>query len=133
MPASPESSPPGRVAPPAGTPTVEIEPREVERTALAVDGVSALHGGPFGEIASYLPGGRVNGVRLTNERAEVHVVVADPATVLAVADAVRDAVETLLQRPVDVTVEDVGATTGTDRDMPPNRDGTDMTRKERTT
>ena len=36
----------------------------VERAVLAVDGVQGLHAGVLGEVATYLPGRRVGGLRL---------------------------------------------------------------------
>ncbi|WP_346767659.1 Asp23/Gls24 family envelope stress response protein [Knoellia koreensis] len=76
----------------------------VERTP----GVVGLHGGRFGEVATYRPGGRIAGVRL-GETAQVHVVVEYGTRVPDVAAAVRDAVAPLVDTPVDVTVEDVAA------------------------
>ena len=76
---------------------------------LAVPGVSSLHAGVFGEVATYLPGRRVNGVRLGDEACEVHVVLDWGTPVLQTADAVRIAVEHLIDGPVDVTVQDIAA------------------------
>lgn len=81
----------------------------VAAATLAVPGVTALHPGSFGEVATYLPGRRVVGVRLRDEVAEVHVVVAMGARLLDVAAVVRDAVGPLVGRPVEVFVEDIAA------------------------
>lgn len=81
----------------------------VAAATLAVPGVTALHPGSFGEVATYLPGRRVVGVRLRDEVAEVHVVVAVGAQLLDVAAVVRDAVGPLVGRPVEVVVEDIAA------------------------
>ena len=75
----------------------------------AVPGVADLHGGLFGEAATYLPGGRIPGIRLTDEVAEVHVVLRLGSPVREVAAAVRDAVAPLVDTPVEVTVEDVAS------------------------
>jgi len=70
-------------------------------------GVVGLHGGVFGEVATYLPGRRVSGIRITPERAEVHVTLVWGEPVRATAAAVRDAVTELTGVPTYVTVEDV--------------------------
>jgi uncharacterized alkaline shock family protein YloU len=95
--------PPGPPAPGADAGLADA----VVAAVRAVPGVARLDGGPHGEIAAYLPGRRVPGVRLRGDRAEVHVVLRWGVPVLAVADAVRDAVRMLTGTPVDVTVEDV--------------------------
>lgn len=86
------------------------EPDAAEAVAaavLAVPGVAGLHGGPFGTVATYLPGRSVTGVRLGDDLAEVHVVLYWGAAVLATAGRVRQVVEELAGTPVDVSVEDV--------------------------
>ena len=84
----------------------EIADRVAE-AALSVPGVDSLHGGAFGEAATYLPGRRVAGVRLTDNATEVHVVLRLDAPVLQTADRVRDAISPLVGGRVDVVVEDV--------------------------
>ena len=79
----------------------------VAEAARAVTGVADLHTGTFGEVATYLPGRRVNGVRIRPDVTEVHVVLLWGTPVLAAADAVRAAVSPLVHTPVDVSVEDV--------------------------
>jgi len=75
--------------------------------ATLVPGVTDLHAGAFGEVATYLPGRRVVGVRLTPGLTEVHVVVAMGVPILQVAESVRQVVQPLVDTPVDVFVEDV--------------------------
>lgn len=92
------------------------EAEQVATTVLSVPGVAGLHGGPFGEIATYLPGRRVRGVRITPEdphapagtaRVEVHVVARYPTPVGTVASRVRAGLASLAgDRAVDVYVED---------------------------
>lgn len=80
----------------------------VAAAATAVPGVLRLHPGAFGEVATYLPGRRVAGVRLHQEGpVEVHVVVALRSDLQAVARAVHDAVRTVTTREVHVVVADV--------------------------
>jgi len=79
----------------------------VAAATLTVPGVTGLHAGSFGEVATYLPGRRVEGVRLRRNVAEVHVAVAMGASLLDVAAVVRDTVAPLVGTPVEVVVEDV--------------------------
>ncbi|MEP7091402.1 MAG: hypothetical protein ABI776_14985 [Nocardioidaceae bacterium] len=82
----------------------------VAAVAGAVPGVTALHAGVFGEVATHLPGRKVSGVRMAADVTEVHVSVLMGADVLDVARRVRAAVEPLVLTPVHVYIEDVTAT-----------------------
>ncbi|MDH6680916.1 putative alkaline shock family protein YloU [Rhodococcus sp. LBL1] len=75
--------------------------------ALAVPGVTGLHGGEFGAVATYLPGRRVTGIRIDDESCSVHVTVRYPADLFATAERIRAAVRTVVEVPVDVTIEDL--------------------------
>lgn len=80
----------------------------VASIARAVPGVAGLHPGMFGEVATYLPGRRVTGVRITDERVDLHITVSADAPIRRTAAAVREAVAAALPGlAVDVTVEDV--------------------------
>jgi len=91
----------------------------IAAAVAAVPGVARLHGGEFGEIATYLPGRRVAGIRLTADRCEVHVVVqmhADPhidgaassgESALDMAERIRLAASAIVDLPVDVVIEDL--------------------------
>jgi hypothetical protein len=82
----------------------------VDRIAAAVTvvaGVAHLHGGMFGEAATYLPGRRVAGIRLGEDGTDVHVSLLFGYPLRPTAEAVRDAVAALVSGPVHVTVEDV--------------------------
>jgi uncharacterized alkaline shock family protein YloU len=92
----------------------EPDAEAVAAAAVACEGVHALtRGSDVVEIATYLPGRRVLGVRVTPGRAEVHIVVRYGANVVEVADRVRAAVLAAvqnsgnLQPQVDVYVDDV--------------------------
>ncbi|MGF7235288.1 MAG: hypothetical protein ACQSGP_10075 [Frankia sp.] len=95
--ASPVTTPvpgPASDATAAGVPPVAPVPDAdaVALAALAVPDVTALHGGEYGEVATYLPGRRVIGVRTRPGRAEVHVVVTFGPNVARVADRVRESI-----------------------------------------
>ncbi|CAM2834162.1 Asp23/Gls24 family envelope stress response protein [Prescottella defluvii] len=85
-----------------------LSPAELAaQAALAVPQVVGLHGGEFGEVATYLPGRRVTGVRIDDTRCSVHVTVRYPADLFATAERIRDAVREVVSVPVDVTIEDL--------------------------
>ncbi|MDJ0358804.1 hypothetical protein [Rhodococcus sp. H29-C3] len=79
----------------------------VASITLSIAGVSALHSGEFGEIATYLPGRRVVGIHIHADVCEIHISVEYPSDVHAVARAVRDAVGPHVSVPIVVTIEDV--------------------------
>ena len=79
----------------------------VAEAVRALPGVDDLHAGALGEVATYLPGRRVGGVRLLDPGCAVSVVLAWGAPVAETTQAVRDAVRPLTGLPVNVTVEDV--------------------------
>lgn len=81
----------------------------VAASVLAVPGVHDLHGGVLGEVATYLPGRRVNGVRLREDGTQVHLVLSWDAPVAITTAAVRDQVAAIVPGAVHVTVEDVAA------------------------
>lgn len=90
-------------APDSGPDPVEI----VAALVLDTDGVAALHGGDFGEIATYLPGRRVHGIRIGSDSCAIHVTAEYPADLAALADTVRARVEPVVGVPVHVTIEDL--------------------------
>jgi uncharacterized alkaline shock family protein YloU len=71
----------------------EPDAEVVAAAAVSCDGVHSLtRGSDVVEIATYLPGRRVLGVRVGAGHAEVHIVTEYGANVVAVADRVRAAV-----------------------------------------
>jgi hypothetical protein len=82
---------------------------EIAALVLGVPDVVRLHAGRFGEVATYLPGRRVTGIKLGDELIEVHVVIAGRVPVQQTAQAIHEAVATLVATPVHVFVEDVAA------------------------
>lgn len=102
---------PGGAAPSAPEPDAEV----VATAALSCAGVHSLtRGSDVIEIATYLPGRRVYGVRVAPGRAEVHIVTEYDVNIVEVADRVRAAVRaagstdaTAAPLQVDVYVDDV--------------------------
>ncbi|MEU3165307.1 hypothetical protein [Streptosporangium sp. NPDC006930] len=67
--------------------------------------VADLSGGPFGTVATYLPGERFPGVALRENEVEVSVVVRLGRPIPEIADAVRAAVAPMVgDRPVNVHI-----------------------------
>lgn len=104
------SAPSVPVTPAREGPDRHVELADLVRAAvLGVPGVADMHTGTFGEVATYLPGRRVDGVRIRPDVTEVHVVVTWGSPVLLVADELRAAIEPLVGTPVDVSIQDVVA------------------------
>ena len=94
---------------PEQTTAWHLEPVTAETIARAVSqcpSVARLSPGIMGEVATYLPGRRVIGVRLS-DAIEVHVVGRYGVTVEQLAAEVRAAVAPLGALPVDVYVDDL--------------------------
>lgn len=86
-------------------PTVDL----IAQAVLRVEGVHDLHAGVLGEVATYLPGRRVNGVRLREPGCDIHVILDWGAPVTDTTDRVRSALRRWVSGAIDVTVEDVAA------------------------
>lgn len=93
-------------APPGGAVHEDAADR-IAAAVSAVDGVAGLHAGMFGEVATYLPGRRVSGIRIGADRVDVHVSLVLGAPVRSTATAIQRAVGELTDLPVDVTIEDL--------------------------
>jgi hypothetical protein len=92
------------------------DPDVIAAAVLAVPHVAALSGGRVGEIATYLPGRRVEGVRVRPGHVQVHVVARYGPTMAEVGAAVH-AVVAGVTGPAevvvgidDLAVPDAGAT-----------------------
>ncbi|MCX8561950.1 Asp23/Gls24 family envelope stress response protein [Mycolicibacterium mucogenicum] len=97
----------------AGDGTLEDPAERVAAAVSAVEGVAGLHAGMFGEVATYLPGRRVSGVRIGPDRVDVHVSLVLGVPVRPTAAAIQRAVAELVALPVDVTIEDLVPVTPT--------------------
>ncbi|ANY05487.1 hypothetical protein [Pseudonocardia sp. HH130630-07] len=99
--------------PGAADPTGESLVSAVAAAVLAHPSVLRLDGGPFGSVASYLPGRRVWGVKV-GDPVEIAVVVALGAPFTEIADEVARRVRRVLgddDVAVEVTIADVGGVT----------------------
>jgi len=94
----------------AGQPLAEVDLADAVTSAvLDVDGVASMHGGIFGEAATYLPGRRVLGVRIRPTGTEVNVVAEPGYPLPALADRIRAAVLGVpgAVAPVDVHIDGI--------------------------
>lgn len=98
----------------AGAAPVLIGEPSADTIAATVSGLPAvarLSGGTVGEVATYLPGRRVTGIRVQDDAVTVHLVARYGTPLPEVADAVRSAIAGLVGgRRVDVGVDDVEVT-----------------------
>jgi uncharacterized alkaline shock family protein YloU len=92
---------------PTETTFVEEDADRIAAIVTAVEGVAGLHAGMFGEVATYLPGRRVSGIRIGQDRVDIHVSLLLTAPVRDTATAIQRAVAAITALPVDVTVEDL--------------------------
>ncbi|GAA4614345.1 hypothetical protein [Saccharopolyspora hordei] len=88
----------------------QVSADELADRLLAHPSVARLHGGQYGEIATYLPGRRITGVRVGERAVEVAVVLRLdrplPPVLAELRAGLADAVGGV---PLDITVADVVA------------------------
>lgn len=113
-----------------GTAALERQVDGIAAAALACPAVAGLDRGGWQQVATYLPGRRVVGVRIEDERVLVSVVMAAGASVATLEVQLRPALAPYLGgRRLDVLIADVAvneptATAGTSPAPPPGqRDG----------
>jgi hypothetical protein len=96
-----------------------VDVEAVAQRAVRCRSVARISPGPYGEVATYMAGRRVPGVRLRDGRLEIHVVACWGAEVPQLAGEVRDAVRPVAgDLPIDVHVDDV--------DIPDAADGAEV-------
>jgi hypothetical protein len=91
-----------------GSSAVAAEAAAIAAAVLTCPAVVALHGGRLGQLTTFLPGRRVEGVRIGDDRVQVGVVATYGLPVGLVADRVRTTVvPRACGRRVDVHVADL--------------------------
>jgi hypothetical protein len=80
------------------------DPDAIAAAVATCPSVAGLSGGIAGEIATYLPGRRVSGIRLSEGAVEVHVVARYGVPLAAIDREVRGAVNAAAPGPLAVTV-----------------------------
>lgn len=87
---------------------MSIDAHAVAEAAAGCRSVARLSPGSFGEVATYLPGRRIIGVRVTEDHVEVHIVARWGAPLPRVGEEVRTAVKPLARTmPVEVFIDDI--------------------------
>jgi len=85
-----------------------VDADAVSAAVLTCDGVSGLSAGSVEEVATYLPGHRVKGVRVRDDVVEVHVVARWGTPLPDIGRQVQAAVAPLVEgRSIVVAIEDV--------------------------
>ena len=88
----------------------QVSAEELSDRLLAHPSVARLHGGQYGEIATYLPGRRVTGVRVGERTVEVAVVLRlDRPLPPVLAELRAELADAVGGMPLDITVADVVA------------------------
>ncbi len=86
----------------------DVDAEAVAERALQSGSVSGLYPGGAVEVATYLPGKKISGVRVREDEVEVHVVARWSLRLPEVADEVRALVTPLAGGlPVSVYIDDV--------------------------
>ena len=87
---------------------IEVDPESVSSAVLSCPSVAAMAGGGPAEVATYLPGRRVMGIRSSEEAVDVHIVARWGKPLPEVGEEVRRAVAPLVGgRAVSVYIDDV--------------------------
>jgi hypothetical protein len=80
----------------------------IAAATTACPSVARMSAGDLGEVATYLPGRRVEGVRISDDGVEVHVVARWDVSLPAAADEIREALKRVVgDLPVSVFIDDV--------------------------
>ena len=80
----------------------------ISDAVAAVDGVAGLSGGEFGQVGSSLADGSVTGVRVDDERVQVHIVADYGMPLQSTANSIGAAVAPWLAgRSLQVSVDDI--------------------------
>lgn len=90
------------------TPTLQLDADQIAAAVRACPQVAGLHGGRFGEVATYLSGRQVAGVQITPSGVFVHLVARYPADITELDTVVRAALAPLIvDVALNVVVEDL--------------------------
>ena len=85
-----------------------VDPDAVVAAASSCPSVAGMSAGTVGQVATYLPGRRVPGVRISDDGIEVHVVARWGVLLPQLGEEVRGAVSPLSEgRPVSVYIDDI--------------------------
>lgn len=103
---------------------VAAEADAIAAAVLACPAVAGLSRGPLSSAVTFLPGRRVEGVRVDEDRVKVAVVAAYGTPIILLTEQVRAAVRPLVGgRPVDVHVADLQMPQDQQRALPAGSQG----------
>jgi hypothetical protein len=91
---------------PATTSTVTTADVVVE-LVTKIPGVFGMHGGTAGQVATFLPGRRIPGVRVSAAGNQVHITLDGSSQVSDVVPLIHDVLATVITGPLDVFIEDI--------------------------
>ncbi|MBF8190781.1 hypothetical protein ITP53_34745 [Nonomuraea sp. K274] len=98
----------GTGASPAASTAATADAGVIAERARGCRGVAGLSGGPFGTVATYLPGERLPGVSVAGHAVEIAIVATMERPLPETADEVRRAVTDVAgDRPINVRIDDV--------------------------
>jgi len=103
----PAAAPAAGDAPPPDAVVDGINVDAVARAVRACAGVAGLNAGPFGGIASYLPGRRVPGVVVSDDAVTVTITARWGSTAAGLRAQILAALRPLVDRRVDIVVADI--------------------------
>lgn len=90
-----------------------VDPDALAAAALSCPDVAGMGTGALGEIATYLPGRRIRGLRLTADGVEVHVVGVYGPSIAQIVEQVTAALTPLVAgQPLSVYVDDLADPAG---------------------
>jgi hypothetical protein len=81
---------------------------DIAAAVLRCSGVAGLGSGTIGELATYLPGRRVPGIRVTPERVELEICAVWGSPAALIASQIWEALSTVVtDRPVEILITDI--------------------------
>jgi hypothetical protein len=87
-----------------------IDVDDIEAAVLGCPGVAALGSGTIGELATYLPGRRVAGIRVGPELVELEICAAWGPSAQEIARQIWEALaELVTDRPIEIVITDIAA------------------------
>jgi hypothetical protein len=87
-----------------------IDVDDIEAAVLRCAGVASLGSGTIGELATYLPGRRVPGIRVTPELVELEICAAWGPPAKLIASQIWEALATVVtDRPIEILITDIAS------------------------
>jgi hypothetical protein len=85
-----------------------IDVDDIYSAVIGCPGVAGLGSGTIGELATYLPGRRVPGIRVSPERVELEICAAWGPPIKQIAEQIWAALAVVVtDRPIEITITDI--------------------------